>query len=189
MPPHPATGRRGRSPAAAQVLAQMTAARAALDADAATRRRREDELLGEFAAAVGDAAAAVARRDRALADLQQRREAVVAAAAADTVAAEARQAAALAGLNRFRTAEEIGAVVGMNEKRVRAAIRTHRAAAGHNSHPVEAGGRGVNGASESSDHHEISTYPVERSADDEPQLEAPVPERSNDLPAQRSEGG
>jgi hypothetical protein len=40
---------------------------------------REDELLREFAAAAGDAATVAARRDTALADLDQRRQAAAAA--------------------------------------------------------------------------------------------------------------
>ena len=144
MPPPRSTRRRSRggSPVAAQVLAQLTAARDQLDA-AADRRRREDELLREWATAAGDAAHTVARRDAALADLERQRQAVLDAAAAETAAADTRQAAALAELTRFRTAEEIGALVGMNEKRVRQIVRAHREACAETAKPAQPSAAGA----------------------------------------------
>lgn len=179
MPPRPT--RRHSSPVAAKVLAQMTAARAALDADAAARRSREDELLREFAAAAGDAAAAAARRDSALADLEQRREAIVAAAAADAAATGARQAAALAGLNEFRTAEEIGALVGMNEKRVRAAIRAHRATAAPDSQPAQVVARGPLAADQPTAPPDVAASAAIPTGDDARHDEWVVPEHRTDL--------
>lgn len=145
MPPPRSTRRRSRggSPVAAQVLAQLTAARDQLDAAAADRRRREDELLREWATAAGDAADTVARRDAALADLERQRQAVLDAAAAETAAADTRQAAALAELTRFRTAEEIGALVGMNEKRVRQIVRAHREACAETAKPDQPSAAGA----------------------------------------------
>jgi hypothetical protein len=145
MPPPRSTRRRSRggSPVAAQVLAQLTAARDQLDAAAADRRRREDELLREWATAAGDAADTVARRDAALADLERQRQAVLDAAAAETATAQTRQAAALAELTRFRTAEEIGALVGMNEKRVRQIVRAHREACAETAKPAQPSAAGA----------------------------------------------
>ena len=138
MPPPRSTRRRSRggSPVAARVLAQLTAARDQLDAAAGDRRRCEDELLREWATAAGDAADTVARRDAALADLERQRQAVLDAAAAETAAAETRQ-------TRFRTVEEIGALVGMNEKRVRQLVRAHREACAETARPDQPSAAGA----------------------------------------------
>ena len=118
---------RGGSPAAAEALARLTAAREHLDADAAERRRREDALIQDFATATGEAADVAARRDAALAELDRQIRAVHDQAAAALAAVQARKEEVLVQLYAHRTAEELAAWFGLPPKRLRHILRTRRA--------------------------------------------------------------
>ena len=118
---------RGGSPAAAEALARLTAAREHLDADAAERRRREDALIQDFATATGEAADVAARRDAALAELDRQIRAVHDQAAAALAAVQARKEEVLVQLHTHRTAEELAAWFGLPPKRLRHILRTRRA--------------------------------------------------------------
>src|SRR4051812_50210276 len=63
--------RRSGGGAGSHTLARLAAAREQLDADMVAQRRREDELLAEYAAVADAVAAVAARRDAALGDLDR----------------------------------------------------------------------------------------------------------------------
>ena len=100
-PPRRRAGR--SSAAAAETLQRLTAARADLDAAVVERRRREDALIEQYAAASGEIADVVARRDAALADLDRRTREIRDAAAAELAEIQARQQQVLVELNHHRT--------------------------------------------------------------------------------------
>jgi ABC-type transporter Mla subunit MlaD len=120
--------RAGRSSAAAaETLQRLTAARADLDAAVVQRRRREDALIEQYAAASGQTADVVARRDAALADLDRRTREIQDAAAAELDEIQARQQQVLVELNHHRTLEELSTWFAVPEKRLRQILRAHRA--------------------------------------------------------------
>ena len=124
-PPRRRAGR--SSAAAAETLQRLTAARADLDAAVVERRRREDALIEQYAAASGEIADVVARRDAALADLDRRTREIRDAAAAELAEIQARQQQVLVELNHHRTLEELSTWFGVPEKRLRQILRAHRA--------------------------------------------------------------
>jgi hypothetical protein len=105
----------------------LTAARADLDAAVVQRRRREDALIEQYAAASGQTADVVARRDAALADLDRRTREIRDAAAAELDEIQARQQQVLVELNHHRTLEELSTWFAVPEKRLRQILRAHRA--------------------------------------------------------------
>ena len=124
-PPRRRAGR--SSAAAAETLQRLTAARADLDAAVVERRRREDALIEQYAAASGEIADVVARRDAALADLDRRTREIRDAAAAELAEIQARQQQVLVELNHHRSLEELSTWFGVPEKRLRQILRAHRA--------------------------------------------------------------
>jgi ABC-type transporter Mla subunit MlaD len=124
-PPRRRAGR--SSAAAAETLQRLTAARADLDAAVVERRRREDALIEQYAAASGEIADVVARRDAALADLARRTREIRDGAAAELDEIQARQQQVLVELNHHRTLEELSTWFGVPEKRLRQILRAHRA--------------------------------------------------------------
>ena len=99
--------RRSGHGAESPTLARLAAAREQLDAEIVERRRREDELLTEYAAATDAVTEAEARRDAALADLERQATQVREAAEQELATLEARQGAVLVALHADRTAEEL----------------------------------------------------------------------------------
>ena len=106
--------------------ARLAAARERLDAEIVERRRREDGLLTEYAAATDAVTEAEARRDAALAELERRAAEVRATAEQELATLEARQGAVLAALHGDRTAEELAHLVALPLRRVRTLLRSHR---------------------------------------------------------------
>jgi hypothetical protein len=127
-PPRRRAGR--SSTAAAETLQRLTAARADLDAPVVQRRRREDALIEQYAAASGQTADVVARRDAALAGLDRRTREIRDAAGAELDEIQARQQQVLVELNHHRTLEELSTWFGVPEKRLRQVLRAHRASGG-----------------------------------------------------------
>ena len=115
--------------AGSHTLARLAAAREQLDADLVAQRRREDELLAEYAAVADTAAAVAARRDAALADLDRQAAQVRAAADRELSALEAQQGAVLVAMHTRRSADSLAKLVGLPVKQVRGLLRTHRAPA------------------------------------------------------------
>ena len=107
-------------------LARLAVARERLDAEIVERRRREDGLLTEYAAATDAVTEAEARRDAALAELERRAAEVRATAEQELATLEARQGAVLAALHGDRTAEELAHLVALPLRRVRTLLRSHR---------------------------------------------------------------
>jgi hypothetical protein len=135
--------RRPGGGAGSHTLARLAAAREQLDADLVAQRRREDELLAEYAAVADAAAAVAARRDAALADLDRQAAQVRAAADRELSVLEGQQGAVLVALHARRSADSLAKLVGLSVKQVRGLLRIHRAPA----QPSPAGdggtGRGV----------------------------------------------
>ena len=121
--------RRPGGGAGSHTLARLAAAREQLDADIVAQRRREDELLAEYAAVADAAAAVAARRDAALADLDRQAAQVRAAADRELSVLEAQQGAVLVALHARRSADSLAKLVGLPVKQVRGLLRTHRAPA------------------------------------------------------------
>jgi hypothetical protein len=120
--PRRRSGNGDRSP----TLTRLAAARAQLDAEIVERRRREDELLTEYAAATDAVTDVEARRDAALADLERQATQMREAADRELATLEARQGAVLVALHEDRTAEELATLVSLPLRRVRTLLRTHR---------------------------------------------------------------
>ena len=118
--------RRPGGGAGSQTLARLTAAREQLDAALVARRRREDELLTEYAVVTDAVTDAEARRDQALADLERQAAEVRAAAEQELATLEARQGAVLVALHGDRTAEELAHLVTLPVRRVRTLLRAQR---------------------------------------------------------------
>ena len=121
--------RRPGGGAGSHTLARLAAAREQLDADIVAQRRREDELLAEYAAVADAAAAVAARRDAALADLDRQAAQVRAAADRELSVLEAQQGAVLVAMHARRSADSLAKLVGLPVKQVRGLLRTHRAPA------------------------------------------------------------
>ena len=121
--------RRPGGGAGSHTLARLAAAREQLDADIVAQRRREDELLAEYAAVADAAAAVAARRDAALADLDRQAAQVRAAADRELSVLEAQQGAVLVALHARRSADSLAKLVGLPVKQVRGLLRAHRAPA------------------------------------------------------------
>ena len=130
--------RRPGGGAGSHTLARLAAAREQLDADLVAQRRREDELLAEYAAVADTAAAVAARRDAALADLDRQAAQLRAGADRELSALEAQQGAVLVALHARRSADSLAKLVGLPVKQVRGLLRTHRA-------PAQAGPAGDGG--------------------------------------------
>ena len=109
-----------------ETLARITAARERLDAEIVARRRRELELLTEYAAVTDAVTDVEARRDEALADLERQAAQLREAADQELASLELRQAGVLVALHGDRTAEELAHLVGLPLSRVRRLIRTQR---------------------------------------------------------------
>ena len=107
-------------------LARLAAAREQLDAEIVERRRREDGLLTEYAAATDAVTEAEARRDAALAELERQAAQVRETAEQELATLEARQGAVLVALHGDRTAEELAHLVALPLRRVRTLLRSHR---------------------------------------------------------------
>ena len=105
--PRRRSGNGDRSP----TLTRLAAARAQLDAEIVERRRREDELLTEYAAATDAVTDVEARRDAALADLERQATQMREAADRELATLEARQGAVLVALHEDHTAEELATLV------------------------------------------------------------------------------
>jgi hypothetical protein len=120
--PRRRSGNGDRSP----TLTRLAAARAQLDAEIVERRRREDELLTEYAAATDAVTEVEVRRDAALADLERQATQMREAADRELATLEARQGAVLVALHGDRTAEELAQLVSLPLRRVRTLLRTHR---------------------------------------------------------------
>jgi hypothetical protein len=112
--------------AGSETLARLTAAREQLDAALVARRRREDELLTEYAVVTDAVTDAEARRDQALADLERQAAEIRAAAEQELATLEARQGAVLVALHGDRTAEELAHLVTLPLRRVRTLLRAQR---------------------------------------------------------------
>jgi hypothetical protein len=121
--------RRPGGGAGSHTLARLAAAREQLDADLVAQRRREDELLAEYAAVADAAAAVAARRDAALADLDRQAAQLRAAADRELSVLEAQQGAVLVAMHARRSADSLAKLVGLPVKQVRGLLRTHRAPA------------------------------------------------------------
>ena len=121
--------RRPGGGAGSDTLARLVAAREQLDADIVAQRRREDELLAEYAAVADAAGAVAARRDAALADLDRQAAQVRAAADRELSALEAQQGAVLVAMHAHRPADGLANLVDLPVKQVRGLLRTHRAPA------------------------------------------------------------
>lgn len=105
--------RRPGGSAGSQTLARLNGAREQLDAALVARRRREDELLTEYAVATDAVTDAEARREQALADLERRVAEIRAAAEQELAALEGRQGAVLVALHGDRTAEKLAQLVAL----------------------------------------------------------------------------
>jgi len=112
--------RRPGGGAGSHTLARLAAAREQLDADIVAQRRREDELLAEYAAVADTAAAVAARRDAALADLDRQAAQLRTAADRELSALEAQQGAVLVAMHASRSADSLAKLVGLPVKQVRA---------------------------------------------------------------------
>ena len=121
--------RRPGGGAGSHTLARLAAAREQLDADIVAQRRREDELLAEYAAVADAVAAVAARRDAALADLDRQAAQVRAAADRELSVLEGQQGAVLVAMHARRSADSLAKLVGLPVKQVRGLLRTHRAPA------------------------------------------------------------
>jgi hypothetical protein len=121
--------RRPGGGAGSHTLARLAAAREQLDADIVAQRRREDELLAEYAAVADAAAAVAARRDAALADLDRQAAQVRAAADRELSVLEAQRGAVLVAMHARRSADSLAKLVGLPVKQVRGLLRAHRAPA------------------------------------------------------------
>ena len=130
--------RRPGGGAGSHTLARLAAAREQLDADIVAQRRREDELLAEYAAVADAAAAVAARRDAALADLDRQAAQVRAAAYRELSVLEGQRGAVLVALHARRRRDSLAKLVGLPVKQVRGLLRTHRA-------PAQAGPAGDGG--------------------------------------------
>ncbi|MFE2754013.1 hypothetical protein ACFXGA_18645 [Actinosynnema sp. NPDC059335] len=110
---------RRKDPAAA-LLAELRQARDREDAKLADRRRQEDEALAAYAKAVVEERQIGEQAAKKVAELEKRIATVREEQERDQAAAVARQAAALTTLVKFRNAAQVGEVVGLSAKRVRA---------------------------------------------------------------------
>jgi hypothetical protein len=136
-------GRR-KDPAAA-LLAQLRQARDREDAKFADRRRQEDEALAAYAKAVVEERQIGEQADKKVAELEQRIATVREEQQRDQAAAVARQAAALTTLVKFRNAAQVGEVVGLSAKRVRALTRDAGSAGPATDDPTAAAVEAVRG--------------------------------------------
>ena len=116
-------GRRSASDVREEV-SRLTAARDALDAEQAERRRREDSAFARYAEGTARATAIAAERDGELARLDAERVRAQQRADERLGEVESEQAAVLAELNSDgRSAEDLAAMFGLPVKRVRSVLR------------------------------------------------------------------
>lgn len=110
-------------------VTRLTAAREALDAEQAERRRQEDAAFTRYAEAAARAETITGERDAELDELQRERTRVEQRATERLQEVETEQRAVLAELNTAgRSAEDLAALFELPVKRVRTLLRASRSA-------------------------------------------------------------
>jgi hypothetical protein len=139
--------RKRRSPAEAETLKELQQRRQELDAEAAERRRREDEALAMYAAAEARRAGIRDDEQRQLDDLVARQAKVRERAGRQMEAVDSEQGAALLSMKELgRSGPELSRLTGLPVKRVRAMLAAAQSSRGMTAFPERGSRRATRAA-------------------------------------------